>query len=116
MGEFESVDTSASVTHVSFRDRKTAEKFYFSLHGKEFPGLQGTLELSWVNNAASVGGAASANAGSLKKKTTMTTEEGGAAEGGAAGDDAMAGVEGRENADEREERRAVDMDYEAEGW
>ncbi|KAG5959842.1 hypothetical protein E4U57_000481 [Claviceps arundinis] len=116
LGEFESVDTSASVTHVSFRDRKTAEKFYFSLHGKEFPGLQGTLELSWVNNAASVGGAASANAGSLKKKTTMTTEEGGAAEGGAAGDDAMAGVEGRENADEREERRAVDMDYEAEGW
>ncbi|KAG6062936.1 hypothetical protein E4U32_001784 [Claviceps aff. humidiphila group G2b] len=117
LGEFESVDTSASVTHVSFRDRKTAEKFYFSLHGKEFPGLQGTLELSWVNNAANVGGAASANTGSLKKKMTMTTtEEGGAAEGGAAGDDAMAGVEGGENADEREERRAVDMDYEAEGW
>ncbi|KAG6091710.1 hypothetical protein E4U30_006380 [Claviceps sp. LM220 group G6] len=117
LGEFESVDTSASVTHVSFRDRKTAENFYFSLHGKEFPGLQGTLELSWVNNAASAGGAASANAGSLKKKTTMTaTDEGGAAEGGAAGHDAMAGVEGGENADEREERRAVDMDYEAEGW
>ncbi|KAG6312099.1 hypothetical protein E4U44_003674 [Claviceps purpurea] len=117
LGEFESVDTSPSVTHVSFRDRKTAEKFYFSLHGKEFPGLQGTLELSWVNNAASAGGAASANAGSLKKKTTRTTtEEGGAAEGVAAGDDAMAGMEVGENADEREERRAVDMDYEAEGW
>ncbi|KHN97989.1 CCCH zinc finger and RRM domain-containing protein [Metarhizium album ARSEF 1941] len=50
MGEFESVDTSPSVTHVSFRDRKTAEKLYHLLHGNELPGVQGKLELTWVNS------------------------------------------------------------------
>lgn len=49
MGEFESVDTAPAVTHVSFQDRKTAEKFYYSLHNKELPGVPGTLELQWVN-------------------------------------------------------------------
>ncbi|KEY70967.1 hypothetical protein S7711_00804 [Stachybotrys chartarum IBT 7711] len=48
MGEFESVETSHSVTHVSFQDRKTAEKFYFSLHGKELQGVEGKLDLAWV--------------------------------------------------------------------
>ncbi|GJN67072.1 hypothetical protein PLIIFM63780_004544 [Purpureocillium lilacinum] len=48
-GEFSSVETSPSVTHVSFPDRKTAEKIYFSLHGKELPGVEGKLDLTWVN-------------------------------------------------------------------
>lgn len=34
---------------VSFPDRKTAEKFYYSLQSKELPGIDGKLELSWVN-------------------------------------------------------------------
>ncbi|CAM1511247.1 Fc.00g087600.m01.CDS01 [Cosmosporella sp. VM-42] len=49
LGEFESVDTTPSVTHVSFQDRKTAEKFYYTLHNKELPGVEGKLDLSWVN-------------------------------------------------------------------
>ncbi|CAI6098424.1 unnamed protein product [Clonostachys chloroleuca] len=49
LGEFESVEPSATTTFVSFRDRKTAEKFYNSLHGSELPGVEGKLELSWVN-------------------------------------------------------------------
>ncbi|PFH59897.1 hypothetical protein XA68_11723 [Ophiocordyceps unilateralis] len=48
LGEFESVETTPSVTHVSFQDRRTAEKFYYSLHGKELPGVDGKLDLSWV--------------------------------------------------------------------
>ncbi|PHH90533.1 hypothetical protein CDD83_3375 [Cordyceps sp. RAO-2017] len=48
LGEFESVETAPSVTHVSFQDRKTAERFYASLHGKELPGVDGKLELSWA--------------------------------------------------------------------
>ncbi|KAK7409451.1 hypothetical protein QQX98_008359 [Neonectria punicea] len=49
LGEFESVDPAAAVTHVSFQDRKTAEKFYYSLHGKELPGVDGRLDLAWVS-------------------------------------------------------------------
>ncbi|ODA76747.1 hypothetical protein RJ55_08018 [Drechmeria coniospora] len=49
LGEFESVETSPSVTHVSFRDRKSAEKFYFSLNGQELQGVEGKLELTWVS-------------------------------------------------------------------
>lgn len=48
-GEFESVESGADKTMVSFPDRKTAEKFYYSLHRKELPGVDGKLELSWVN-------------------------------------------------------------------
>ncbi|OAQ98226.1 hypothetical protein LLEC1_03134 [Akanthomyces lecanii] len=48
-GEFDSVESGADKTLVSFPDRKTAEKFYYSLHSKELPGVDGKLELSWVN-------------------------------------------------------------------
>lgn len=99
MGEFESVTTSPVVTHVSFRDRKTAEKVYFSLHGKELPGVQGKLDLAWVNSP-------------LPHVNTKTlTQE----ENGAAGGDAMAGMDDeREGTDAAaEESRAVNMDYEA---
>ncbi|QPH16247.1 hypothetical protein C2857_000843 [Epichloe festucae Fl1] len=99
MGEFESVATSPAVTHVSFRDRKTAEKVYFSLHGKELPGVQGKLDLSWVNSPLP------------HVNTKALTQE----ENGAAGGDAMAGMDDeREGTDaDAEESRAVNMDYEA---
>lgn len=96
MGEFESVDTTPSLTHVSFRDRKTAERFYYTLHGKEIPGVEGKVELAWVS--------------ALPAKK----DEGGTQQG-----DAMAGMdeeegEVREDVDER----AVNMDYEVGdyGW
>lgn len=49
MGEFESVDTEPAVTLIVFKDRKTAERAFFSLHGKELGGVDGTLDLTWVN-------------------------------------------------------------------
>lgn len=52
LGEFESVETAPSVTHVSFQDRKTAERFFHGVHGKELPGVEGRLDLSWVEAAA----------------------------------------------------------------
>jgi RNA-binding protein 26 len=112
MGEFESVETAPEVTSVSFRDRKTAEKFYYSLHGKELPGVTGRLDLSWVN-----GGPA------LPPAATAKPEYGG-------GDDTIGGVGGREDEDEGEireeepvrargQQRQINMDYEVEdedGW
>ncbi|KAK2612713.1 hypothetical protein QQS21_001330 [Conoideocrella luteorostrata] len=98
-GEFESVDTTPSITHVSFRDRKTAERFYFSLHGKELPGINGKLELSWVNTPLPPV--------NVKK---LTQDESGAAIPG----DVMVEVEDatEEPRDEQVEPRAVNMDYE----
>ena len=117
MGEFEAVETSSDVTSVSFRDRKTAEKFFYTLHGKELPGVEGRLQLAWVNGgppapppAASAPAAATKDAGA---------------------DDAMDGVDagggGEEEGEVREEKaapqrapqRQINMDYEVEdddGW
>ncbi|PTB45768.1 hypothetical protein M441DRAFT_131399 [Trichoderma asperellum CBS 433.97] len=108
LGEFESVETTPTVTNVSFQDRKTAEKFYYSLHGKELPGVEGTLDLSWVNTPLPPVGAS---------KKIEDVGDG----------DAMAGM----NDDEEEgevvedlpekhmQGRQVDMDYDVgddEGW
>ncbi|KAG6004421.1 hypothetical protein E4U21_001089 [Claviceps maximensis] len=112
MGEFESVHTSPTVTHVSFRDRKTAEKFYLTLHGKEFPGLDGKLDLSWVHAASPAHDADADVAINVGSRTGVATE----LENGPAGD-VMAGMDDeRDDGDaEREESGAVNMDYEA-GW
>ena len=100
LGEFESVDTTPSVTYVSFQDRKTAEKFYYSLHGKELPGVSGTLDLSWVNTPLPPAGSSS--------KKNEDAEDG----------DAMAGMNDDDGAvdagspgEHMREQRQVDMDY-----
>ncbi|KAM5348323.1 hypothetical protein ACJ41O_008147 [Fusarium nematophilum] len=115
LGEFESVDTSPAVTHVSFQDRKTAEKFYYSLHGKELPGVEGHLDLSWVSTPLPP----------VKTSTHSRSAPAAAGSSGAGGgavedkeDDAMAGFDDhhikRESAEPQREERAVNMDYEVE--
>ncbi|POR39333.1 Putative RNA-binding protein [Tolypocladium paradoxum] len=101
LGEFESVETTPSVTHVSFQDRKTAEKFYYSLHGKELSGVEGKLDLAWVNSPLPP-----VAAKKPQEYSTMTSSE-----------DAMAGMDYEQDAskDETERpqsQRQVDMDYE----
>lgn len=99
-GEFSSVETGASVTHVSFPDRKTAEKIYYSLHGKELPGIEGKLELSWVSAPLPP-----VAAKGLREDVAMT-----------AADDGMGLAEGQGKEKlappPHEEARHVDMDYE----
>lgn len=120
LGEFESVEPSATVTHVSFQDRKTAEKFYHMLHGNQLPGVEGRLELAWLPTST-----AASTPGSLAKKTTTTTKpastNNGAASTSAAAvgddkEDAMTSLQADEDKGEAEEgeveRVAVNMDYE----
>ena len=103
MGEFESVDTAPETTHVSFQDRKTAERFYYSLHGKELPGVEGRLDLAWVSTPLP------------PVKTTGNDDVPGDG-GDDKEDDAMAGFDdqpGRErSAEPQQEDRTVNMDYE----
>lgn len=98
LGEFQSVETSPSVTHVSFQDRRTAERFYHSLHGKELPGVDGKLDVSWVN------------APMPRVPTAKPTDDSAAA----FSDDEMAGADDAPEASKEEltPRRQVDMDYE----
>ncbi|KAJ0326403.1 hypothetical protein COL5a_006913 [Colletotrichum fioriniae] len=48
VGEFTDINTTPSKTEVTFKDRKTAEKFFYGLPKQEIPGIDGQLELSWV--------------------------------------------------------------------
>ncbi|KAJ4270398.1 hypothetical protein NW762_002079 [Fusarium torreyae] len=103
LGEFESVDTGPETTHVSFQDRKTAEKFYYSLHGKELPGVDGRLELTWVNTP-------------LPPVKTANNDDAAHAVGEDKEDDAMAGFDDQpkreRSVEPQREERAVNMDYE----
>ncbi|CAJ0549038.1 Ff.00g026510.m01.CDS01 [Fusarium sp. VM40] len=103
LGEFESVDTAHETTHVSFQDRKTAERFYYSLHGKELPGVEGRLDLAWVNTPLPP----------VKTNSHQDTSRDG---GEDKEDDAMAGFDDQprreRSAEPQQEDRAVNMDYE----
>ncbi|KAL2023366.1 hypothetical protein VTK56DRAFT_2723 [Thermocarpiscus australiensis] len=50
IGEFTGIQTTSSSAEVTFKDRKTAEKFFNSVlrNNKEIPGIEGTVELSWA--------------------------------------------------------------------
>lgn len=69
------MEPSASTTYVSFRDRKTAEKLYYSLHGKELPGVDGKLDLSWVNNAPASAATAPPPSSSTSTKQQQQKED-----------------------------------------
>ncbi|KAK2065027.1 RNA recognition domain-containing protein [Colletotrichum caudatum] len=51
VGEFTDIRTTAFETEVTFKDRKTAEKFFYGLPKQEIPGIDGQLELSWVSRS-----------------------------------------------------------------
>ncbi|KAK4207628.1 hypothetical protein QBC37DRAFT_327037 [Rhypophila decipiens] len=57
VGEFTSIETSPTSTSISFKDRKTAEKFFnqVSLNGGEIPGINdgGKVELAWPDGSSS---------------------------------------------------------------
>ncbi|KAF5026719.1 hypothetical protein F66182_1187 [Fusarium sp. NRRL 66182] len=110
LGEFESVDTAPNTTHVSFQDRKTAERFYYTLHGKELPGVDGRLELAWVNTP-------------LPPVKPIGNDEMPDGSGEDKEEDAMAGFDDQpkreRSAEPQREQRAVNMDYEVaeeDGW
>ncbi|KAM3516309.1 hypothetical protein MY11210_000068 [Beauveria gryllotalpidicola] len=113
-GDFESVESGAEKTMVSFPDRKTAEKFYFSLQGKELPGVSGKLELSWVNTPlppVGAGGASSAPAGPSAIDKAATESEDVGEDFDNIGDE-EGGYAGVSKARQDEPKREVNMDYE----
>lgn len=46
------------MTHITFKDRKTAEQFFFGVSAnKKIPLVEGTVELSWASSAPKAAGA-----------------------------------------------------------
>lgn len=52
LGDFTDVQTSPTSALITFKDRKAAEGFFYGVTNKEIPGVEGQVELSWVNNTA----------------------------------------------------------------
>ncbi|TEA16858.1 putative RNA-binding protein [Colletotrichum sidae] len=52
VGEFTDIKATPTNTQVTFKDRKSAEKFYHGMANNEIAGINGPVELSWVANAA----------------------------------------------------------------
>lgn len=109
------------MTHVSFQDRKTADKFYLLLQGKELPGVDGVLDMSWVNTPLPPVGDAGPK--TTPTPTSNSYHEDSAQAASAVVGDAMAGFDEAEEAgsriDEAPEEGEVDMDYDVageEGW
>ncbi|KAI0408988.1 hypothetical protein F4802DRAFT_307360 [Xylaria palmicola] len=49
VGEFKEVHATPTVTHVSFKDRKTAEKFMFGVSASNsIHGIEGKIEITWA--------------------------------------------------------------------
>ncbi|KAJ8123039.1 hypothetical protein ONZ43_g914 [Nemania bipapillata] len=52
VGEFKEVHGASAVTHVTFKDRKTAEKFMFGVSsGNSIHGVAGKIEPTWAKTA-----------------------------------------------------------------
>ncbi|KAI0478621.1 hypothetical protein GGR56DRAFT_631085 [Xylariaceae sp. FL0804] len=121
VGEFTDVQSDASATHVTFKDRKTAEQFMFGVSTKHsIPGTEGKVEAKWATSAPAASGPAGPAAGTVggddvPMKNGLEDEKKGKdkADGNAPGTgNAEEGLEDGEigNAQELDEG---DMDYEA---
>ncbi len=85
IGEFTDINTTSASTEITFKDRKTAEKFFNSvlLNNKEIPGLDGSpVELTWAGGNGASGstpttpGGASKTARAPFPNTTTTGRNG----------------------------------------
>lgn len=58
IGEFTAIHSDPSTTHITFKDRKTAEQFMFGVSAsKSIPDVDGQVELSWATSAPKAVGA-----------------------------------------------------------
>ncbi|KAL1842181.1 hypothetical protein VTJ49DRAFT_5868 [Mycothermus thermophilus] len=91
IGEFTDIQTTPTSAEITFKDRKTAEKFFnaVALNDKQIPGLDGTpLELAWVGPNGVVPGPSSS--GKFPTTTPVTFGTTSTARNGTAGDNTNA--------------------------
>ncbi|KAI8630669.1 hypothetical protein F5Y19DRAFT_428573 [Xylariaceae sp. FL1651] len=114
VGEFKEVHTASAVTHITFKDRKTAEKFMFGVSANNsIPGIEGKTEPTWVKTAPETPKAA-AN-GDVPMASTLEDDQTTKEKTDTGDGDANGGLEEGEisNTDDHDQG---DMDYEAGEW
>jgi RNA-binding protein 26 len=75
IGEFTDIQTTPALTHITFKDRKTAEKFMYGLSNKEIPGVDGQVELSWASNTSMLASSSSSTSKSTADRNTSKSGE-----------------------------------------
>lgn len=107
IGEFTAIHSDPHATHITFKDRKTAEQFFFGVSAnKTIPSVEGTVELSWASSAPKAAGADS----DIPMASGLDEEQ--------AANKATDEVDGAESfgGDGEEARDQGDMDYEGGDW
>lgn len=69
------METTSETTHITFKERKTAEIFLHQLNNNSLPGVEGTLKVTWVPNSTP-------NLTNATTTTTTTTTTGDAVKAG----------------------------------
>lgn len=75
VGEFKEVHGAPTITHVTFKDRKTAEKFMFGVStGNSIHGIEGKIEPTWAKTAPELAKTAD---GDVVMNSTLDDEQAG---------------------------------------
>ncbi|KAK8119339.1 RNA-binding domain-containing protein [Apiospora kogelbergensis] len=109
IGEFTAIHSDQTTTHVTFKDRKTAEQFYNGVTvNKNIPQVDGKVELSWATTAPK---ATAATDGDVPMASGMEEDQS-ATKPAAENNDDTGGFGGAGE----EQRDQGDMDYEVGDW
>ncbi|KAB5572504.1 elongation factor 2 [Coniochaeta sp. 2T2.1] len=121
IGEFTDIRESPTSTTITFKDRKTAEKFFYGLPNKTIPGVEGTVELSWLSDQNHQQGPSSSTPGSSPGASGFANGGGGGQKHAAGGDKDVAmqmhdNHEQQQQGEEQQgEREDGEMDYDVAG-
>ncbi|KAI1133713.1 hypothetical protein F5Y10DRAFT_228395 [Nemania abortiva] len=113
VGEFKEVHGAPAITHVTFKDRKTAEKFMFGVSANNsIHGIEGKIEPTWAKTAPESGKSAD---GDVVMVSTLGDEQGIKSKIDTGANDANGELEEGE-IDNTPDHDQGDMDYEAGEW
>jgi len=74
IGDYTAMNNTSTSAQITFADRKTAEKLYYSLTNKTIPGVEGKVEASWVRLPSAATSPAAASNGSPMKASNVVIE------------------------------------------
>ncbi|KAI1775468.1 hypothetical protein F4818DRAFT_50478 [Hypoxylon cercidicola] len=116
IGEFQEIHSDPATTHITFKDRKTAEQFMFGISANNtIPGLDDKLEIAWATSAPQSSAKTTAD-GDVTMTSGIEDEQATKDKAGAEESGATAGLEEGE-VDNSHGRDQGDMDFEAsEDW
>ena len=113
VGEFKEVHSAPAVTHITFKDRKTAEKFMFGVSAhNSIHGIDGKIEPTWAKTAPETTKAAGSD---ITIAGTLDDEQNNEKKADTEADDANGDLEDGEIENALDHDQG-DMDYEAGEW